>query len=212
MKTTIISSVTGALGLLSGIYIGWRFTKKKYEMLADEEVDAVKAALTSHYEKLIPISVVVDKKPKLDAKPVPADKDIPAYVDYAAKYKPESAPDRIPGKPESDKLDKKETKVDKSPYIISPDEFSNSEYEIKTLMYYKDKVLADEDYNIIHDVVGHVGDEALSDFGRYGSDSVYVRNDALGIDYEILLVEMYFYKVAPRTKPGNDGGDHTEND
>ena len=212
MKTTVISIGTGVLGLLSGVYIGWRLTKKKYETLADEEVAAVKAALTSHYEKLIPISATVDKKPKLDVAPVPEDKDIPAYVNYAAKYKPESAPDRIPGKPESDKLYEKETKVDKSPYIISPDEFSNSEYEIKTLLYYKDKVLADEDYNIIHDVVGHVGDEALSDFGRYGSDSVYVRNDVLGIDYEILLVEMYFYKVAPRTNPGNDGGNHTEND
>lgn len=74
------------------------------------------------------------------------------------------------------------------PYIISPEEFGeNDDYELICMTYYNDKVLADDDDNVVNDIEDTVGIEALSHFGEYEDDSVFVRNDILRCDYEILL-------------------------
>ena len=73
------------------------------------------------------------------------------------------------------------------PYVISPDEFGNEfDYEEVSLTYYADGVLTDDQDNIIEDVEGLVGLDSLNHFGEYEDDSVFVRNDALQTDYEIL--------------------------
>lgn len=77
------------------------------------------------------------------------------------------------------------------PYVIDFEEFCE-EYENHdkvTLTYYEgDDTLADETEEIIADVSETIGDEALKCFGQ-GSDDpdvVYVRNERLGIDYEVV--------------------------
>ena len=84
---------------------------------------------------------------------------------------------------------KKEVKegMSNKPYIISPDEFSMEDYDICSLTYYSDGVLADENNEIIENVEDTVGLESLNHFGEFEDDSVFVRNDKLKIDYEILL-------------------------
>lgn len=73
------------------------------------------------------------------------------------------------------------------PYVISPDEFGEKDYKMETLTYYNDRVLADRWDEPIENPEELLGDEALGSFGEYEDDAVYVRNDALKIDYEILL-------------------------
>ena len=74
-----------------------------------------------------------------------------------------------------------------NPYVISPDEFSeNEDYETESLTYYSDGILADDRDNII-DIDMVVGRESLNHFGEYEDDSVFVRNEELKTDYEILL-------------------------
>lgn len=73
------------------------------------------------------------------------------------------------------------------PYVISPDEFGEKDYTMVTLTYYNDRVLADRFDEVIDDPTELVGPEALESFGEYEDDAVYVRNDALKTDYEILL-------------------------
>ena len=46
--------------------------------------------------------------------------------------------------------------------------------------------MADDNGNIIHNVNEVVGPEALSTFGRYLDDTVYVKDDTKKIDYEII--------------------------
>ena len=41
------------------------------------------------------------------------------------------------------------------------------------------------------------GPEVFSHFGEYEEDSIYVRNDVTGIDYEILLDHRLYYKSTP---------------
>ena len=79
------------------------------------------------------------------------------------------------------------------PYVISPDEFGNAGYDIVSLELYSDRVLVDEDDNPIEDIDFLVGEDSLEHFGEYEDDSVFVRNDHLKTDFEILLVEETYY-------------------
>ena len=98
-------------------------------------------------------------------------------VDYAKKIK---------------KYDKKSGIV-----ILAPDEFGNDEenYETVSLTYYADNVLCNELDEVIPDPENYIGD-ALDHFGEWEPDAVYVRNEDLGMEYEILRDERPFAEVS----------------
>ena len=76
------------------------------------------------------------------------------------------------------------------PYVIAAEELGEEGFDCTTLDYYAgDDILADESEQPIPDVDRIVGVENLSKFG-YGSHDkslVYVRNEAMGSDFEICL-------------------------
>ena len=73
------------------------------------------------------------------------------------------------------------------PYVITPDEFGDIyEYEKLTLFYFADGVVTDSERQPLDDVDEIVGLDSLDHFGEYEDDAVYVRNDRLKADYEIL--------------------------
>ena len=83
--------------------------------------------------------------------------------------------------------------ISKEPYIIPVDEFfdGNQTFDKVTLNYYeKDGALVDSDEELIHDVANTIGEDTLERFGDLSDDDdvVYVRNEKLSIDYEIIRV------------------------
>ena len=73
------------------------------------------------------------------------------------------------------------------PYVISPDEFGElDDYDTASLLYFADGVVADMEMNPVDDIDEIIGEASLDHFGEYEDDSVYVRNDRLRIDYEVL--------------------------
>ena len=75
----------------------------------------------------------------------------------------------------------------KKPYVISPEEFDTKDgYKTVSLSYYADGVLADDYDEVVEDVEKMVGKESLNHFGEYEDDSVFVRNDRMRTDFEIL--------------------------
>lgn len=87
------------------------------------------------------------------------------------------------------KEDRKEAEEDMDkPYVISPEEFSDSEYNTESLTYWDDGVVTnDEDIMLSDDEIEElIGKDSLNHFGEYEDDSVFVRNDRLRTDYEIL--------------------------
>lgn len=87
-----------------------------------------------------------------------------------------------------------------APYVITPAEFGGVDgYDIQTLKYYEaDDTLTDDDDNVVDEDL--VGSGALSAFGQYEDDTVYVRNERLKRDYEILR-EYGRYTDVLREKP-----------
>ena len=177
-----------AFGFVVGAAVGsattWYFTKRKYETIAQEEIDSVKKTYSERYAK--------KDKDEQKYEPTPEDKELYSeildkngYTGYA----------NVASRPKETKK-KYETEIPASerPYVISPDEFGEFEdYRTINLSYYADEVLADEDDNIIEDIEGTVGEESLSHFGEYDDDAVHVRNDRIKCDYEILLDERFYY-------------------
>ena len=71
-------------------------------------------------------------------------------------------------------------------YVISPEEFGeDNDYGTESLTYYTDGIITDTYDNVIEDPIALIGD-GVRHFGEYEDDSVFVRNDRLRTDYEIL--------------------------
>ena len=218
MKNKVFGIIAFAAGAAGGYFTGRHLAKKKYESLADREVESVKEALTDLYtdriEKLealldekeskedpeIPSIGTVKKKRKntvkIDDNNTPLDQE--GYTDYAGLYGTPGVSERISGNPDGIlHINNKEETNNPMIYMISPEEFNESDNQIMTLFYYKDRVLSDDDFNIVDDVEGTIGPDALTMFGIHDEDCVYIRNDEHGIDYEILLDEREYGKIAP---------------
>lgn len=212
MKNLFIFIITSAITGVVGYKIGYSISKKHYEGLADKEVASVMKSLKEHYENKLPNNVENTKgedveKPK-EKKNAPIDipksaekgtkvKDKKA-IDYGRQYRTTSEPERIPGNPGNDIKHLKKEEVDTTkPYIITSEEFNDSENECITLFYCSDKVLTDDDFNQITNI-GIVGGYVILDqMGRYDSDCLYVRDEAKGVDYEILLDERTYDQIRP---------------
>ncbi len=214
MKTFVVGLVSFSVGCVASGLVTYHLTKKKYYKLADEEVASVKKAYEeylSQKDKHEPIKNVNAKnektntieRPKVD---VPV-KDI-SSIDMKAfrnNNESEACKKYINLAKTYDKTAVKEETLEKvgdsdKPYVISPEEYADGDYDCCTLHYYKDSTLTDDDSNIIFDVRGTVGEDALHCFELYGSDSVYVRNDKHRIDYEILFENEEYSKINPEAR------------
>lgn len=94
----------------------------------------------------------------------------------------------------------RETLSPGEPYIISAEEFgvNENDYDQKTLTYFaEDDVLVDEKDQPIDQIDMVVGEENLTHFG-YGSNDnriVLIRNDRLGMEFEVVKNEGSYSKL-----------------
>lgn len=76
------------------------------------------------------------------------------------------------------------------PYIISDTDFigGHNAHEQVTVNYYNDGIMEDAltPGALYDDIDGTVGYDSLNHFGEYEKDVVFVRNERLGIDYEVI--------------------------
>lgn len=178
------------MGLASGSFGAWYYAKKYYERIAQEEIDSVKEAFATKEERE---SEKTDDISENNEAAVKTDEVKPNIVDYAAKLHKEGYTNYSSV---TESREDEEMNEDK-PYVIPPESFmENDEYEHTSLTYYADGVLTDENDEVIDDVDAVVGEDALNHFGEYEDDSVYVRDDVLKIEYEILLDQRNYSDVA----------------
>lgn len=221
MKTLLVGIVAFALGGGTGYLVSTKVNVKKYQAQADKEIESVKESLKAYYEDKIEkmqnakeVTEKAKKEPeKRDDKPKKKNKlmdqdsinyeklkeDKKNYVQYVKQYTNDTAVKE--GKPEE------VAKSIGAPYLITAAEFSEGVYNAETLHWYKDGVLCDDDFNVIADINGTIGIDALNSFGIYQEDAVYVRNEKHEIDYEVLLEDDEYNRVAPRESVGVFPGD-----
>ena len=218
MKTLQTILIVIASAGISGA-AGYFIAKKKYEKKADEEIESVKKAFNEHLNELTKAGEKIDipmtrngyskySKKKLsekktnkesDREPLPTDPvAVDNYIDYSAPYRTSIKNVKTEKKFVEDE---KGAASNDEPYIISPDDFMASSYESSTLLYYADGVLADDDDNVISSYIGLIGPKALNSFGQYQEDTVFVRNDKLKTDFEIILDAREFSKIRRENNP-----------
>lgn len=165
--------VTFVLGAAVGSAVSWYFLKEKYEQLAQEEIDSVKEVFSGRGRE----ERVENAVNKIEISRI---EETPEAINTVADILKEN---NYTNREVQELIDEAE-----KPYVISPDEFGELyDYENISLTYYADKVLADDNDELVEDVDDVVGFESLSHFGEYEPDSVFVRNDRLKADYEILM-------------------------
>lgn len=179
-----------AAGVAIGSAVTWKLVKDKYKKLADEEIASVKGIWSKKHPTVEDIAEACVKEGM--------DVDITAqpkqtHVDYAER---KTAREIILENKYSDKKEE-EDYMDK--YVISPEEFGESELPSESLTYWADGIVTDEANCVMDedDIEETIGSDALNHFGEYEDDSVFVRNETLDKEYEILMDTRRFSDVYP---------------
>lgn len=171
MNGSTIGLISFAAGAAIGSAVTWIFVKKKYEKIAQEEINSVKETFSKRNE---------ETKSEENDIPEFEEEDYEEYETITQSYGRESIPSLGHDKP----------------YTISPAEFGeDDEYERFNFTYYSDGTLTDENDCIIEDVEGTIGLDVSAHFGEFEEDSVHVRNDREKCEYEILFDQRTYDEV-----------------
>lgn len=168
------SKLAFVLGLATGAAVGavvsWRINKVKYQKIMEEEISSMREVLSKKAADSISEEAETTEETEVE---LPDD-----VADAMRRYDRVSEEIQNGGK----------IVMGKHPYVISPEEYGDMDgYTQETLTLYADNVITyyatDE---LVEDVDKTIGSDSLTHFGEYEDDAVYVRNDALKTDFEIL--------------------------
>lgn len=197
MNRKIINIIIFTVGAAIGSAVTWKIVKDRYEKIVQEEIKSVKEVFSDRFnssneeasseesdEEMSEEDPVSDYRKinweeleDLDPSELEEEEyqaDLIEYEDIANIYK-EGGADNMP------------TSEPREPYVIEPIEFGELDgYKTFELTYYEDGILEDEDYDIVKNPEEILGPDALGSFGEYEDDSVFVRNERLRADFQIL--------------------------
>jgi predicted ATPase with chaperone activity len=177
MNNTIKCISIFGIGAAVGALLATIVTKKRYEDIVQEELDSIHEAQEAKKER--------EEQAATEEKVLVMSKD--KYKKVARNY----------GKTSdlASEMAEENFPEDKPPYVISLEQFSEGALESDTLYYYEeDDTLADTQEEQISDYVDLIGEDVLDRFGEKSEDPdiVYVRNEKMGIDYEVILLHKSF--------------------
>lgn len=188
--------VTFILGAAVGSAATWYLVKKKYEQLAQEEIDSVKEQFT--YKKNSEDTSTSEKDLNDIQETAKRATEKPSIADYAKELSKTGYTNYATISNADDEDDSIEARANKKPYLVSPEEFGEREedgYHVISWTYYADHILADENDELVEDIEGSIGFESLNHFGDYEDDALFVRNDRLKADFEVLISAKTYEEV-----------------
>ena len=195
MKQKLLYLVVFAVGASIGSTVTWQYVKKKYEKIAEEEIQSVKDMFSKKENEMNDRLSVANNLLKENLKnKVIVEEDIDSIPDIDEPEEHEDYEQVL----KSNKYIKPEDQYSDRPYVITPEEFGELDYNIVSLVYYADDVIADDSDEIIDNINDTIGNDAVNHFGEYDDDAVYIRNDTLKCDYEILRSEREYSDVVDR--------------
>lgn len=191
MNCKVINAIVFAVGAAIGSAVTYAVMKPKYERMIQEEVDAFKKDFVECMTDMQAASDEDDSEDDEEERPRQIDWDELEDLDEEEleDFDPDSAElsayEAIANQYTNGEGGAEE--VAKNPYVISPFDFGELDgYKQISLTYYADGTLEDDDQEIVKDVDELIGAKSLSTFGEYEDDSVFVRNERLRVDFEIL--------------------------
>lgn len=151
------------LGVAIGSVVTWRVLKTKYEQIAQEEIDSVKEVFANRRENVVSEDFTEEEKDELVAEI--------NKLNY-----------------NTCSTDKKEdTKDVDAPYVISSDQYGEYYgFDLESLTYYADGVMTNDNDEVIEDVERIIGEEWKEFMIEDEEECVFVRNETLETDYEVV--------------------------
>ena len=185
MKKEFTYFVIFAIGTAAGSLASMKYFKTKYERIADEEIESVKKSFTQLMKKSDILNKKTDSNPKNNSNSTSDNtkgketlNKVVSKLDYTSFSKSTTKEEVGDDKPEGD-----------LPYIIPPEQVGEDDYECNTYTLYSDGVLTDELNDVVEeeDLAYLIGSrDVFKHIDDYGNGAVYVRNDFLGTDFEII--------------------------
>jgi len=210
-KLTIYSIVSFLSGAAVSGLATWFVAKKKYEKIAQDEIDSVKEHFT--VPKTLKKESVEEIKKKSENVLANKAKNKPdimeyekqlkdnKYVNYSKSPEEKSVAARYPWEKMSENI--KKINLSNVPYVISPDEYGDEEdYDRVDLTLYADGILADEDDRIV-EASEVIGEGNIDRMGEFEDDALHVCDPMKKIYYEILSDERS-YQDATGKEPHPD--------
>lgn len=190
LKETIIFSVGAAIGAASTYFIlKDQFNKQRNEEQAQDK-EYYKELYSNKEETPSEEAVEEDVKGKIDVSdegditftPNKEEKEEPDYNDIINKLNYNQYSTKTPDMSGDPRPAKK-------PYQISMDDYNEDVSQIKKIISYfeDDEVCMDNDTKeVLDNVAKDIGIDNLELINTEGNDEIYIRNEQLGIDYNIV--------------------------
>ena len=180
MNRKLSAALLFTAGVAVGSLVTWRYFKSKYEVVEDEVEEKTEETEETEGETEERDPEVLESEMSYKKPPLKEYVKMVEDNGYVPKTHMEEVEEEIANGEWGDK-DVYEA------YIIRPEEYGELHaYETLSLNYYADGVLTDELDNPIEDVESLVPADFADHFGEYDDNAVFVRNDNLECDYEIL--------------------------
>lgn len=191
MKSTLNKVIIFAIGAAIGSLVAWKLTKTKYEKIMIEE----EQSLREYYNKKTKVyedsantlhDYYNDRLKEIDEKEKKMEEDKKTEESKIVNDLRERYAEVLKDHKYSIDEPCYEGGQDR-PYVVTPEEFGNAdEYDIISLNYYADGIVSDDWGDKIEDLEATIGEDFASHYGEYEEDAVYIRNDRLKAEYEVL--------------------------
>ena len=201
MNCKFINVLMFAAGAAIGSAVTWKIVKDKYERIVQEEIVSIKEAFSNAHND----TKEQEETPEEDENP-DEHHDRPECYGQINWDELEDLDEEELEEPDYNRSVEDDVKeyenlisnytnekggadtMSREPYVISPDDFASLDgYHVVELTYYLDGVLEDDEYHIVTDADELIGPKALTTFGEYEDDAVFVRNERLRTDFQILM-------------------------
>lgn len=187
MKNTLSKFIIFVTGAAIGSAVTYKMVKDKYEKIANDEIESMREYFNQKYPN-------TKKKENAEEEYEESDEFDPMTLQQYEELVHDAG--YVQYQHEKLKEEKGDNNVNSKPHVIPPEEFDENGYQTETLYYYADGTLATDCDEIVNNIDELVGEESLSHFGEYEDDSVFVRNDALQTDFEILKDRRKFSEIS----------------
>ena len=191
MRDTVIFVAGAVIGGVAAYF----YAKRKYEAICEEEIESMKefymephaAPEKKEEEKVTQKYRISDEINRAKAN----------YAQLTQDYMEAPDPDDVAASEMVNNPypfmadDSPREGIAEAPYVIAGEQFVNEKrnFDKITLMYYAGNgVLVDQTETVQQDIDEVIGRESLNHFGESEEDTLYVRNENLNCDYEVLYV------------------------
>lgn len=189
MNKYLIGGLIFVAGVATGSVVTHFAEKKRMQDDADRQIEDMRKYVE---DKLRPYKVAekMDKKAEEFEERTAADiiaEKVPEFTNYVQFSDSEEVERDILAKKAAQEHPKDDSK---EPYIITEDQFTDPipHYDKITLNYYPDQNELIDDMADSSEDLEVVGRENLDILAESGEEVMYVRNDRISIDYEVVLI------------------------